>query len=322
MDDDEGEVAFELAIDGADGLGQVVAAGGGQMPLDQVDDDFRVGLGAERVALGDKRLLQFAVVLHDRVLVVVATREGMGVLLGDGAVRRPARVSEAVIRLRAVRPGGVLQELEIADGADVIELAVLAQRDPGGVIAPVLQPLEPPKEQFLRCPISDVPDDAAHGTLLSLAAGGFSSRNVKSPALSGPSSGRQPSSRRTRAAMVAQRSAAFWGFSASANTRMTGSVPDGRTRTRPSVPSSALTRSTSARMASVSSLRATAKFSLTCGKRGITAVSSASGRPRSPPQRRSAAASPSPATWPSSQMMWPDCSPPRIPPSRRSASRT
>ena len=57
-------------------------------------------------------------------------------------------------------------------------------------------------------------------------------------------------------------------------------------------------------------------FRFACGKRGITGAASLERPAASARQSRSAAARPSPVTWPPSQMTWPDCSPPRSPPSR------
>ena len=78
--------------------------------------------------------------------------ERMRVCLGDGAVRRPARVAEAVVRVGAVRAGLVLQVLEIPDRADVVEAVVLAQRDPGRVVASVLEALEALQEESACTP--------------------------------------------------------------------------------------------------------------------------------------------------------------------------
>src|SRR5437870_679888 len=86
----------------------------------------------------------------------------MRVLLRDRAVRCPARVAEAVIRRRAVRAGGLLQELEVPDGADVVETVLLAQRDPSGVVAAVLEPLQPVEQEILCLTTADVTDDPAH----------------------------------------------------------------------------------------------------------------------------------------------------------------
>ena len=58
-------------------------------------------------------------VQDDRELRAVAAGQRVRVRLGDAAVRRPARVPEPVRRGRAVRAGGLLQVLELADRADV-----------------------------------------------------------------------------------------------------------------------------------------------------------------------------------------------------------
>src|SRR5438445_1985317 len=94
----------------------------------------------------------------------------MGVLFGDGAVCGPARVTQAVVRKRAVRTSDLSQELQIADGSDVFEAAVLAQREPRRVIAAVLEPLQAVEEQILGGATADVSDDPAHTKLLSVAA--------------------------------------------------------------------------------------------------------------------------------------------------------
>ena len=163
VDDDEGEVPFELGERALDRLREIAVV----VALDQVRDGLRVGLGAERVPLGDQALTQLAVVLDDPVqddrhLRAVAAGQRVRVRLGDAAVRRPARVAEPVVRLRAVRPRGLLQVLEIADRADVLEPAGFAQRDPGGVVAAVFEPLEPLQQELLALPWPDVSDDSAH----------------------------------------------------------------------------------------------------------------------------------------------------------------
>ena len=137
------------------------------MAFDQVDDDLGVGLGAEGVALGLECLLQLAVVLddsvqHDRELAVVATGERVRVLFGDRSVRRPARVPEPGRRDGAVLAGRVLQETEVPDRAHVVEAAVLAERDPGRVVAAILKPLEPLQQEVLTGSAPDVADDSTH----------------------------------------------------------------------------------------------------------------------------------------------------------------
>ena len=81
----------------------------------------------------------------------------MRVLLGDAAVRRPARVAEPVVRRGPVRPRCVDEVLEVADGAHVVEPVVLAQRDAGGVVAAVLEAAQPLEQQRLRLSVPTYP---------------------------------------------------------------------------------------------------------------------------------------------------------------------
>ena len=132
-----------------------------------MDDDFGVGLGREGVPVGDQLRRQLAVVLDDPVqddrdLRGVAAGQRMRVLLGDAAVRRPARVTEAVCVRPGVRAGRVLQVLEVADRANVLEPVVLAQRDAGRVVAAVLEAAQPFEQERLRLSRPDVSDDPAH----------------------------------------------------------------------------------------------------------------------------------------------------------------
>ena len=151
VDRDDREVALELRIDARERLREVAVV----LLLEQVDDDFGVGLGGERVAGACEVVAQLHVVLDDpveddRQAAGVAARERVRVALGDCAVRRPARVAEAVMRVRAVRLDRGDEVVEVADRADVRELAVLAQRDPGRVVAPVLEAPQAFEEKRLR----------------------------------------------------------------------------------------------------------------------------------------------------------------------------
>ena len=77
--------------------------------LDQVRDDFGVGLGLELVPFGDQLALDLEVVLDDAVVhdddAAGAVAVRMGVLLGRTAVRGPARVAEAVDARERLAPG-------------------------------------------------------------------------------------------------------------------------------------------------------------------------------------------------------------------------
>src|SRR5262249_20661034 len=143
-----------------------------------------------------------------------------------------ARVTDAVTGTRPVCPGGLDEVLQVADGADVVEPAVLAKRDAGGVVAAILESAQAVQEERLRLSRSDVSDDSTHVR-----------RNTTSSAMRRPRSvaGGQPSSWVTSDATLAHRSCASSSLAASARMRTTGSVPDGRTSTRPRPSSSALT---------------------------------------------------------------------------------
>src|SRR5262249_27162502 len=149
------------------GLGQIAPV----VALDQVGDDLGVGLRGEGVTVVLERGLELAVVLDDSVeddrqLGVLATGQRVGVLLTDPPVCCPAGMAEAGRRERAVRASRILQELEVSDGSHVLEAVVLPQHQTGGVVAPVLEPLETVEEKILTGPVPDGSADPAHPTLL------------------------------------------------------------------------------------------------------------------------------------------------------------
>ena len=99
VDRHDREVALELRVDAGERLREIAVV----LLLEKVDDDLGVGLRREGMAAPGELLLQLHVVLDDpveddRQPRRVAAGERMGVLLGHGAVRRPARVAEPVPR--------------------------------------------------------------------------------------------------------------------------------------------------------------------------------------------------------------------------------
>ena len=146
------------------------------MAGDQVGDDLGVGFRAELLAVGLEAPAQLGVVLDDPVeddvdpVGAVAVR--VGVLLGDATVRRPARVGDtgggrrggdgdAASVLVAVLDRGA-QVDEVADRTNAVDLAVLDHRDPGRVIAAVLELLESGDQQVATRPPPDISDDSTH----------------------------------------------------------------------------------------------------------------------------------------------------------------
>src|ERR671922_1341626 len=123
------------------------------------------------MALLDERPLQLAEVFDDPVqddgqLAVLAAGQRVRVLLAHAAVGGPARMAEPGVRDGAVRLGGLLQLLEIADGANVVESVTLEEGEARRVVAAVLQALESLDEERLARSRPDVSDDSAHPELL------------------------------------------------------------------------------------------------------------------------------------------------------------
>ena len=179
----EGVVATQLEVGEPRRLGQVARAEQVEVLLDQVRDDFRVGLRREDVALGLERVTKLDVVLDDAVEDDVHAPRAVGVrvrvALGRLAVGGPARVADARGRdldagrergAAAVRLGvhGLAQPAEVPDRADRLDLAVGQQGHPGGVIAPVLQTLQPVHQQLAARAFAHITHDSAHSDQRSL----------------------------------------------------------------------------------------------------------------------------------------------------------
>ena len=163
VDRDDREMSLQLRVHPDEGLREIAVV----LLLEQMDDDLGIGLRTERVPGFSQLLAKLAVVLddaveHDRELRRVAADEGMRILLGDCAMRRPARVAHAVARDGAVRAGGVDEMLQVADRADVVETVGFTKGDPGRVVPAILEPPQPVQEQRLRFPRTDISDDPAH----------------------------------------------------------------------------------------------------------------------------------------------------------------
>src|ERR1019366_1987184 len=112
--------------------------------LYQVRDDFGVGFGGEFVSFGDQLFLEREIVLDDAVVhhhdsaAAVAMR--MGILFGGAAMRRPARVSDAVGAVERLEADHFFQLAYRALGPpDLQAFAVSRHRDSRGVVASILQ---------------------------------------------------------------------------------------------------------------------------------------------------------------------------------------
>src|SRR5215207_2501711 len=96
----------------------------------------------------------------------------MGVRLGDAPVGGPAGMPDAG---RGLRHGGdhvacrldllldrVLEELQVADGADRVDLALSEQRQTSGVVTAVLQALQALQKKLPTRALAYVSNDSAH----------------------------------------------------------------------------------------------------------------------------------------------------------------
>ena len=141
-----------------------------QILLDQVGDDFGVGLGAKDVPFGDKLLLEGQVVLDDPVVddhqIAGAVRMRMGVLLGGPTVRRPAGVPQPHGPGEVRSPDGALQLFDLPDRAIDHHPALLQDGQPRGIIATVFQALQPVDQDRHDLLVPDVPHDPTHSLSL------------------------------------------------------------------------------------------------------------------------------------------------------------
>ena len=175
---DERVVAAELVVRHAHGLDQVAVV----VARDQVRDHLGVGVGGELSPLGLEAAAERDMVLHDAVEddvdAIVGVEVRMGVGLAHTAVRGPARVTDPGGGLAGGhRHGGLLllhlrrhrfaQEGQVAHRAYRIDVVLHQQRQARGVVAPVLELLEPLQEKLTARPFTDISDDSTHGAVTS-----------------------------------------------------------------------------------------------------------------------------------------------------------
>ena len=192
---------------------------------------------------------------------VAAVAVRVGVLLGDAAVGGPAGVGDAGRRRRrghrdAAAVLGLLgdrgaQVVEVADRAHAVDLAVVDDRDPGRVIAAVLELLESGDQQVEAGAPADVSDDSAHREAMK-GRGRRARRALGGPELTSRS----------------QTASASSALGASTITRTSGSVPEGRRSTRPRPSSASSSRSTASQTGfapAIASRSATSTLTRVCG---------------------------------------------------------
>ena len=136
------------------------------LALDEVRDDLGVGFGDELVPLPLQLLLQIEIVLDDAVVddddLAGAVAVRVRVLFGRPAVRRPARVADAVVAGDRIGADDLLEIRQLAGAAPQVDRAVADDRHARRVVAAIFEPPQPvdqDRDDVLR---SDVSDDPAH----------------------------------------------------------------------------------------------------------------------------------------------------------------
>ncbi|MNJ33041.1 hypothetical protein D3C77_277200 [compost metagenome] len=135
-----------------------------QLVVQQMGHDLGVGLAFKDAALGLHLGLQFGEILDDAV-VDQADAPGLvrvGVGLGGGAVGGPAGVADADGPGHRVGGEHRLQLADLALGAAALDAPAVLHGDAGGVIAPILQPLQAVDQARDDGAGSGDADDAAH----------------------------------------------------------------------------------------------------------------------------------------------------------------
>ncbi len=137
--------------------------------MDQMGDDFGVGLRLESVAERAQAFALLLVVLDDAVVhqrdAVADVRMGVG--LGDAAVGGPAGMADAEARAEAFDRGRVLHFGDApgaAHAADIVACAAVAvdHGDAGRIVTAVFETLEAFDQDRNHIAIRDRADYAAH----------------------------------------------------------------------------------------------------------------------------------------------------------------
>ena len=134
------------------------------MVVNQVRDDFGIGLGLELVPEALQVRALFLVVLDDAVVHhgdFVARDDGVGVELGDAAVRGPARVADADGAAEILRARLGLHFGYAPDAAHALQAAV-QDGDAGGVVAAIFQALEAIDQERNDVAVGERADNATH----------------------------------------------------------------------------------------------------------------------------------------------------------------
>ena len=165
--DGERPGALEAAHGVAHGRDQVALAGTVPGVLHEVRHDLGVGVGGKGVAIAGQVAAELAVVLDDAVVddgdAAGAVQVRVGVLVGGGAVRGPARVGDARGACEVCGLAAVGEDRDATRALHAVELAVRREHlDASRVVAAVLERCQTVKQELGRLLLAGVSNDSAH----------------------------------------------------------------------------------------------------------------------------------------------------------------
>ena len=183
-----------------------------QLLVNQMRDDFGIGLGRETIAGAGQFPPQFLVIFDDAVVDQgnpAVRAMGVRVRPGDPAMGRPAGMGDAELARGAFFPHGLDQIGDLADGLDGGNALsrIVDQRHAGGIVAAIFEPLESFEQDIGDIPLRDRANYSAHAGFTVFR--GVSSAKCFSGGSARPRGGRRgpgclPSSRRRRSCRPAR----------------------------------------------------------------------------------------------------------------------
>src|SRR5262249_23098443 len=137
-----------------------------QMSVNPVSDDLRIRLRGEPVSRTLELLAQLVVVFDDPVVndsYTTMRYMRVSITLAGNAVRGPAGMSNSYLSGGRCVLQCFVEHANLADGSQPIQMsATIEYRDSRGVIAAILQPVQPFHQDRHHIPLGDCSDDSAH----------------------------------------------------------------------------------------------------------------------------------------------------------------
>src|SRR6185312_15448733 len=156
--------AFEIGYGRAHRLEQIAYAF--EMLMDSMGDHLGVRLGGELVAAPRELCPQLLMILDDAVVndrEPVARDVRVRIALARHTVGRPARVRDAELAMRRIPVERMLQRLHLAHRAQPLQaLTSVDYRNPGGVVAAILEPAQTLHQNGYDVALCDCSDDSTH----------------------------------------------------------------------------------------------------------------------------------------------------------------